>query len=991
MKTAFDPSKSVALVASAGTGKTYSLTIRVLTLLLNGTKPEDILCITFTNKATAEMKERIYGRVEHFANGELAADDPLIGEADTLKENTGLNDNDFISRMKTIRDLLLESHSKLQIKTVQSFVNMMLSMFPFEAGLRPGYEVGTEEAIKDIKETAFSNIFMALEKGESAGLFEKLRTSLGFKTTYLPVYFKDMLDSLENKHIEISKILYQYNPDLDEIYSILDSATVYSMNALQYAKDFASEMEKHKLNGNQKKQIAKIGKITYFDDLLSVTYFLNNDHISGYYKKFEHTAEITDLYYKTSENIKNFLQAKGESIVNISLMLYKKYYEELIRIKEQKNLITFSDIITRGYELMVLGGVHDDRDYFYFRLDGKLLHILMDEFQDTSIPDWLILKPLAEEAMAGIGAKDELGSFFYVGDPKQTLYRFRGGQSWLFDVVKESFGEKITLDTLQTNYRSTKEIVELTNSIFLGLYDNLIRPGYFPKQTANSKETGYISICPYDEKNRENFVLESVKKSLEHGYSPNDIAVLVEQNKRSVKIAEVLLSEGINVRAESNESLCGSMPYVAITSLLKYIDTLNDLYLHKFLFAYPAVTAEESVSKETAIIKNILEKEILSHEYLNIYKLIVEISEIFALPDRFINDPNYSKLMDLAASCPEKGINKFLNSLDQMAESIKSSTTQEENAVSIMTIHKSKGLQFPIVIIPELKRSLNIDSKKTKLLFQTGESEFYADNILFHHSKSYDELIDEDIIEAREKENSRHITDSLNLLYVAMTRAEKAIFMAVNEKISDHLIDSLIPEMYRNYETISGLPKLSDASSNKSLKRKIRKFNFEKLEDYEDIEEDDKDNFMAETYGSSLHEAVFLSPSFDENGLSSALETVKINNGIYLPSAQIDKIKEDVLSLYDNPDFISLVSSGSVFREKQFMDQGRMKIIDLYVVKEDHVTVVDFKTGEMTDESLEKHEEQLNEYSDILKTLYSKPVRKVVIHIRDGKTEFIYL
>ena len=215
------------------------------------------------------------------------------------------------------------------------------------------------------------------------------------------------------------------------------------------------------------------------------------------------------------------------------------------------------------------------KEYLYFKSSSQIEHLLIDEFQDTSIIQWIILKPIVEEITAG-----ENHSFFYVGDPNQAIYRFRGGESRLFNHIPNTFPGKIQSEYLTENHRSKEEIVSFVNNVFSS------QPEYKPMKSTQ-KEGGWVIVEDLGEyKQKEGseavqkHVVKIIKSLKKKGYEYSDIALLVRRNEAGVKLSEVLEEAGIPTRSESKASLIYQEGIQDIMNLLRWlINPSEDFYL----------------------------------------------------------------------------------------------------------------------------------------------------------------------------------------------------------------------------------------------------------------------------------------------------------------------------------------------------------------------------------------------------------------------------
>ena len=469
MASSLNKYDNLALEASAGTGKTFQLAMRVAGMLLTGVAPRDILCLTFTKKATAEMKERIIKFINSMAENTASESEiefiaPLMKKyAKQLKVEFS---KEFIQEKAIIaRNNLFTYFSELNIKTIDSFNNTILRIFPFEAGFRPDFNIESDDEIDIIKKEAFDNIIAnILDDKVWKEILEKLYSVFNIAANNFIPWLQNYTEYTTNNILNL-EITMQNAPDKHKINEMLNKILELRNNINTQCIKFMHTFEVDELGKNQLKTYEKL-KSNKLDDIIYNNLIkVENLSDAPSFKKYDFSQTQYDIQRNIRENLQKYYLLQGDIITGLALNLGVLLYEKMKEIKKERNILTYSDISEEVYYMLSDKHSQIDKDYLYFRLDGKINHLLIDEFQDTSISQWLTLKPLAEEAMAGLGQKDKIGSFFYVGDPKQNIYRFRGGSSSLFRTLLHEYKDKLTSQTLDTNYRSGSNIVEFVNNI----------------------------------------------------------------------------------------------------------------------------------------------------------------------------------------------------------------------------------------------------------------------------------------------------------------------------------------------------------------------------------------------------------------------------------------------------------------------------------------------------------------------------------------------
>ncbi|MDE5602963.1 MAG: UvrD-helicase domain-containing protein, partial [Helicobacter sp.] len=373
------------------------------------------------------------------------------------------------------------------------------------------------------------------------------------------------------------------------------------------------------------------------------------------------------------------------------------------------------------------------------RLDSVISHILIDEFQDTSILQYEILKPLIEEIKAGIGSREFLRSFFYVGDIKQSIYRFRGGNPQLFKIASKQMQQ----ENMTKNYRSARHIVEFVNATFEGKIE-----GFIP-QIPMIEEEGYVRVCGCEKLEEEVYL--SIVKMLEYGVNPSDITLLVFDNKSVVEFAVFLQERGLRVVMDTSTKLIFHNEVRALIQFLKFLDTKNPMFKKEFFMLLSL--EEENLEELLKTINNPAE-------------ILLSLMQKFGIA-------SLSAKRFLEVALKFSSIKELLDRVESLQEEIVSS---DFSGIRIMTIHKSKGLEFENVLVIDRKSSKNT-------IFNGLFFDFREDGISIKRIFKYDNhkrsairmSLDENYKEALLKEKDLAKKDLKNQLYVALTRAKRTI------------------------------------------------------------------------------------------------------------------------------------------------------------------------------------------------------------------------
>ena len=1038
----------MALEASAGTGKTFQLALRVTELLLKGVEPKDILCLTFTKKATTEMKDRIIENINKFADGSF---NPTSGEFLNIKEkmedyvkNSKIKCNSIEDHIKEraiiARDTIYESYSDLNIRTIDSFTSGILKMFPYEAGVRPDFEIQSDTAADIVFEKVFDDVFSDLiKKSNWKYFFTNVLTAFDENFTTFINNTKKNIKYINNNYIILKNIVNQ-PIDIDYLVSLVDKANTLKENIIKSKIDYAKTVTPHNdrttnVHGNF---MYNINNIT---DFVEHKFITSGIHKHSWFDKSQYEDNYEDQFEKIHNAAKEYVQIKVEIIEKFALNISKIVIDKLNITKNELNKFTFVDLTTLTSNMMESNLI--DKDYLYFRLDSHINHILIDEFQDTSIAQWEILTPLAEEAMAGVGQYDKTGSFFYVGDPKQNIYRFRGGSSALFKSIINTYSDKIKHETLPRNYRSGKNVVESVNNLFTLIADSKINDNILNKdkdlfapinaqlesyklnQTHDeSKGDGFVEInvgynvykegceaSDFNEYSEEVYSYDCVIKAKEAKWNYNEIAILVDQNDSGDKIYEYLKENNIPAKRETSSTLNNSLEYIAIMDLAKFIETGDELSFLEFALAPSSMITYEEY-KDDAYIKQI-KQEIYSKITLYgkkpIFEKILLLVQELNLLERFSGKQDLLNTLDLMSIATPNEYNfiTFKEILDEKALNIQSVSIKEADAVTIMTVHKSKGLQFPVIILPNIKKKIRINRKKTKLFISEPDS---TDQAKLSYAASDEEYIYlKDSVQEYEKqiEDERVFLDSMNFLYVGMTRAEQALFMHIDfpgkntpKKATNlsQFVYLLIKDRLGEYNT----GKLEPSETYLANKKQIVKEVFE--EEIYDLssmplkprykrDEFHRENFGGQIFGTALHDAVRFLNGKDKSSIEIAMSKVKNKFELLLDPNGLSEIKDYIEKLFSNEVWLKMFD-GDIFKERSIgKTNGKTRelyAIDAYsIINENKIILCDYKTGDF-EKFRNKYEKQVLNYAEILRDLYGiHDIEQYLINFHNGEVKSI--
>ncbi|MDD5548438.1 MAG: 3'-5' exonuclease, partial [Sulfurovaceae bacterium] len=590
---------------------------------------------------------------------------------------------------------------------------------------------------------------------------------------------------------------------------------------------------------------------------------------------------------------------------------------------------------------------HISRDFLYFKLDTKFKHILIDEFQDTSILQSLLLAPMIEEIISGKGVH-EFKSLFLVGDTKQSLYRFRGGEEDVFDMVCNKYGIKI--ENMNINYRSDKHIVEQVNKWFFGKMNDYV------EQHSQSNSSGYVRVVNVaSDEIIINKAIAQAKDLLRRGIHLCDLVFLVNTNDDGVKLQEACLEHNIDTILDTSSSI-KFIPYIA-----SLVNAMEYLYKGEFIDIYPILEFSQKSLNE------------IDFSWFN--RFLTPLEVIHKLIEEFgYQDINCLKLLEFASKY--KDIDIFIDEFKRSKISIANS---EQNGSKIMTIHGSKGLEFDhVIVLDKIKQE---SSDKSQFIYDYNEDLFIEK--IYYKKPSLRENFDSKFKIVKAKEIEKQKKDRLNLLYVSLTRAknglsvikkdEKSIFDAVG-MLPISIGDIVVENIKKDNALSINIEFLQIA--NYGLQPQIQK------------EDTISTSLKAQAFGVALHYALEMLDSFEYDSFKFALSSTRLRYERLLGNEAINEIEKRIKALIDDDKFQKLCFGAIIKKEVTFCFDGEIKRIDLMLEREDKIVIVDYKSSK---NDQDKHISQVSYYQKATAKISSKPTLGKVIYLLEDKIDILSL
>jgi len=900
----------LAYSASAGSGKTFALSVRYISLLFMGESPNSILAATFTNKAAAEMRQRVVDSLRNLEENEAFLDAIVV--------QTELSREELFAKQPEVLARFLASSS--YIVTLDSFFSGILRSASLELGLEPDFVTKTEG--EDELEKHF------LDEVQAEGLLSNL-VKLAM----------DIEDKRFGKIFDLMQNFYKVDPLLpkqeEKAFSLGKQEETCEILRLKMIKALEDASAAARCMGQfETKSIKELFAKGLFEK-----------ETLGEHSWFKKVAndEIEILYVSLKLELAKWAEVREAIVLQNLFKIYDYYKNATITNAKISGVLTFDDLTYFTYRLL-----HESmsKEFLYFKIDAKFKHILLDEFQDTSTLQFLLLKPLIDEIFAGHG-QSEFKSFFYVGDTKQSLYRFRGGVEELFDKVAENYGVDIL--PMDTNYRSSINVVEQVNRWFEHTME-----GYTAQKSRPGASQGYVEVLESEELIDE--AVTQAKRLLDLGVNVDEIAFLVHTNKDGQSLQEACEHEGIHTLLKTSSSLKNMPKIAALVAMCEYLFFGEKIDAQAMLLNVGKTVEEVDTSWFSAFMSPLQVVDKLVREF-----------------GYFDDDLNVLKLLEFASAFSD--IPTFVEEFQSSSIAVASNSI---HGAKIMTVHGSKGLEFEYVILLDKLTRKNAD--KTALIYHYNDN-LYIDQILYRTKGR--ESFDENYAKIMEERKASALKDSKNVLYVALTRAVEGLIVIRKPK------ESVFDEI--GMETLC-IGTLSVEQSELNIRKEkispsIVLSHYGTQETLTPDENEEKD-YDAILFGTALHYALEMLGSFDELSLSAAMMSMHNKYGQELSHESIDEIEQRIRSLIVNKAFLALLQNAKVRKEQSLSFEGELKQIDLLLEYEDHNLVVDYKSSK---KYAVKHQNQVGYYKKAIANITGKRTEGLVVYLLNEEIELINL
>jgi ATP-dependent exoDNAse (exonuclease V) beta subunit len=1013
--------------ASAGSGKTYLLSLRfcqfILSERIQNNNLTNILALTFTKNAANEMRQRILEWLKRISLGLL--DD---SDKENLKAILSLPFEEIVIRSRKLIGLIFDNFSEFQVSTIDSFMARIFKVMPFETNiLASNIRIDVDEIIdfavdKFIQEVDFYELEKFLEN-------ISLNNSLSFNPKEdLKKNLLTLLD-LENKRLGY----FKDNKDIE----IVINEVKYLMKKLALIAERALE-KNMKLTGKIKKEnfYKLIDKLKNSEINIIKT-------IKNIYKNFPFNKETSMSYSylkseweDTTQKIYSYLfflcQLKFQPYINL-FNKFKPFLNDAYR--------SLGSIYIGNINKLIYDNLNSESiTKIQFCLGGYIYHILLDEFQDTDEVQWACLKKICDDLLT------RNGSVFTVGDIKQSIYSFRGSNYKIMKEVIEKPIKNTFLLNLENNFRTDgivlesirhffqddlKERVLKTNNLS-GLSNYIQYPldarkdsGFFKSKivlfdeseiSENSEDTGFTINCLKNE-------LLNLIHELEKRYELSDIAILARSNLQVNEIASWLIESGFNIVSESSLDIRDRKIIQEIVAFLKFLESpFDNLSFSIFLLGniMNKIFSEEGIStselrdfifsnrcnglslytlfkdKYNKIWNEYFREIYIKSGYVAMFDLFILIYSTFKIPLNFPEESAYLvKLLDIISEIESTGyidINNFLYFFEKdKSELFEIEIANFTDAIRLMTIHKAKGLEFPVVInIVDLESNYAFTDKRksnSNLFVYSNNSDSKESENLMLLNITRDIAQKNELLDKIYCDNEINcIADDLNLLYVAMTRAKFELYNFFCVKSRE-----LIEKFYHLEKEIG---QKKGIFSNHLVKSKFDNLDitFNCLTESLTVEKNCSRNDIR-----SIKRGVLLHNIFKKIKYKEDLKNLEEIIQLYKPYIELFEpdIRTKISSIVLNENFSRYFSSSnSILTEVDFIDKrGKAFRLDRIVLEKDIAYAIDYKSGlKEYYKSFERdtYYKQIKQYMNIVKTFYKIKTIGVILDIDNISQEIIY-
>ena len=1052
---------NIILKASAGTGKTYRLSLEFIANLIRGVNYKNIVVMTFTKKATAEIKERIYDFLH-----QIAFDEGNGAELEkNLKEIYKFDDLNK-KELQNIYFEMIRNKEDIRISTIDGFTNKI-----FKNAIAPYFNIYNYETLDEETDEFYSKILIKIIENKDnfedfKFIFDEKKEKKNIKR-YMEI-IKEVLDMRPKfvltkgfKMSEVKKVSYKFIDELDGIFEKIEevaneknkNVTDVLTKAFHNIYEKYSNLSKDESKNENQKIKEKLELIVPEIDL-----FFEKKLWNGTQTKGEKNKDDREELETKSEELKEKLSEYVfiEKVLPLDKKLKKiaqTIFDIAKKIKISSKRLTHNDILVYTYEFIFnkdLKFVENDRvtEEFLELIGGKIDTIMIDEFQDTSVLQWKILKLLMNTSE----------NIICVGDEKQSIYNWRGGEKELFEKLETMIEGNV--QNLDKSYRSYKAIIENVNKIFNG-YDtkwNYVDSGY---RDDEEYQKGYFGYFIRNTKEETPKIYTKIVEMIENGQVKNlgKSAIICRTNPHLKEIAEVLNEAKIPYTLESKTTILEYKPIVPMYQLIKFFafgnfkyllefmrsDLIGGLNSHvkyllenkneimRFINGYQKIEDSKKANKKkkndnkdskAISFKEFIDmqkdenikEELLKYTKINILErnnlifeeILEKVRELKRLSkdlnNKYENENFSRKLVEnfeitkyYSTNSDLKNIFIFFNILkkynnlyefitfiEEEKENLRQVSSRDVNAINLMTIHASKGLEFDTVFYYKRKSNKgNTDKSNLKGYLDFDEKFVDVKKFMLLFSGYDKKMIGNDLSKLIDKNIQKEEMEEINNDYVALTRAKKNLILLFDAEVTKEkgytdplakrIIDVYKEENKNEYEYETGqiveseIPEETTDTSDVKISDSLFKtyFNDDKLR--MEKSSNTLENEFKRKKGLAMHyyfEHILNDLENDKIMAKSALYSRYGNmlgkNIVENLVERLDKFILENAEIYD--------SKYRVYTEFEILNKdSKKRVIDRINIDEENkkVYIFDYKTGDNPEEN-EKYQLQIEEYKEIL-------------------------
>lgn len=817
--------------SSAGSGKTFTLAKVFLSIALRSNDPmhfKRILAITFTVKAANEMKDRIISYLSSISRSENASRKDASFMKAALMEETGLSEAAIEAKCSEILKAVLHNYGDLSVLTIDKFFTRLVKSFASELTLAPDFEIEIDQRlfVDQIIELLYAKV------GENSALTELILAFLKFrlndeqsgnlnsaleKTAHslLTEEFFFIEDKFkEYAPHEIFEIKNKLDVECNEIAAELISQAQTALDLIQSSglvpKDLAHGEKGiysffNKVHDEDFGQIISPGAYTI--KTLEEDKWQSGTKHPTILKISHELRSIAESLLGQHKNVKRYLLLNAVKSELFRLGLIGELKQLMDDFKDAENMRLLSDfnrMISKQF-------LQEQTPFIYERLGNQYESILIDEFQDTSNLQWQNLIPLVENSLS------EAKTSLIVGDAKQSIYRFRGSEPKQFidlptinHSAQSLFSSSYQQYILNSNFRSARNVIDFNNRFFDAYSKKVLSSEFLLtyadlKQEFVSKEIGEVNwwfASDEEVKGKEAVMQLMINRTIDLVTKQNErageICCLFRLNDDAALFASALLKHGLNVISEESLLLKNNPSVALLISTLNALRYPKDVFhLQQWLSKYHHIhrlddyhRVAQQLKKEKWNLEQLMEKVGVMSKLRSLLEGEM-FSKMFNLVKLFkldLSNPFILKLLDFCSEYETSASylkTSFLDHWEKSADALSIQLPEGKNAIRVMTIHKSKGLEFPTVMVyaPNLAKKNN--TQKESWISLENELDIPQISLTTSALKGteYEEIL--------ELENEKSTLDHLNMFYVAFTRAETKLEVFSELKSSKSILDTI--------------------------------------------------------------------------------------------------------------------------------------------------------------------------------------------------------